>query len=129
MRWSAFTLILATSLGFAASHCPDPRLRQAAIGGDTIRGGVLLHKKPLKFSRVRLYSSSGKTAWIGTTDKNGTFTTSRMPPGDYRLEVSGWGIATVQLSPELDKGTGNQIPAWSLILIDNACVGTAMSEN
>jgi len=129
MRWPAITLILAASLCIAAPRCPDRRLRQATIGGDTITGGVVLHKKPLTFAQVRLYSSSGKTAWIGTTDKNGRFTTNKMPPGDYRLEVSGWGSTTVQLNPEVDKGFGSQIPAWDLLLLDNACVGTTMILN
>jgi len=124
MRWSALTVILATSLCVAAPRCPDPELRQATIGGDSITGGVLLHKEPLKFARVRLYSSSGKSGWIGTTDKNGRFIINKMPPGDYRLEVSGWGSATVHLNPEVDKGHGGQIPAWGLLLGDNACVVT-----
>jgi len=84
----------------------------------------------VKFAKVRLYSSSGKTAWIGTTDKNGRFTTDKVPPGEYRLEVSGWGSTTVQLNPELDKGGFSaQIPAWNLLLSDNACVDTMQIMN
>ena len=127
MRWFAVTLILATSMSLAASRCPDPRLRQAAIGGDAIRGGVLLHKKPLKFAQVRLYFSSGETAWVGTTDQYGAFTTDKLLPGDYRLEVSGWGSTRVRVNPELDRGFGGQTPTWSLLLSDNACVGTSIS--
>ena len=118
------TLVLATTLCNAAPRCSDPRLRQAIIGGDTITGGVLIHKKPLKFAQVRLYSSSGTTAWNGRTDKNGRFAINKVLPGVYRLEVSGWGSTTVQLKPELNKGPFGQIPAWDLMLIDNACVAT-----
>jgi Carboxypeptidase regulatory-like domain len=99
-------------------------LRQAVIGGDTISGAVLMHKKPLKFAQVRLYSSSGTAAWNGTTDKNGRFTISKMQPGVYRLEVSGWGSTAVQLKPELNRGPFGQTPAWDLMLTDNACVAT-----
>ena len=63
------TLVLATTLCDAAPRCPDPRLRLAIIGGDTITGSVLIHKKPLKFAQVRLYFSSGTAAWSGRTDK------------------------------------------------------------
>ena len=127
MRWSALTLILITSLGFAASNCPDPKQRQAAIRGDRILGVVTLHKTPLKFSHVRLRLSSGKTAWDGTTDENGGFVTSIMPPGEYRLDVSGWGSTTIQLGPEPDNRMGRKIPLWGLILSDNACVGTIVT--
>jgi hypothetical protein len=130
MRLQALTLILTASLCLAAPRCPDPRLRQATIGGEIITGGVTLHRKPVKFAKVQLYSSSGKTGWIGTTDKNGRFTTDKMAPGDYRLEVSGWGSTTVQLNPELDKGGfSGQIPAWNLLLSDNACVDTMQIMN
>jgi hypothetical protein len=78
---------------------------------------------------VRLYSSSGKTAWIGTTDKNGRFATTKMPPGDYRLEVSGWGSTKVHLNPEFNKGPFDQIPAWHLLFTDNACIATAETLN
>ena len=127
MRWAGVILMFATSLGFAASHCPDPKLRQAAIGGDTIRGVVTLHNSALKRSNVRLHFSSGKTAWVGTTDENGRFAISSMPPGEYRLDVSGWGRTTVQLIPEPDKSMGGRLPSWVLILRDNACVVTLTS--
>jgi hypothetical protein len=129
MNWLVLTLILGVSVGNAAPRCPDSRLRTALIGGDTITGGVVLHTKPLKFAQVRLYFSSGKTAWVGTTDKNGRFATTRILRGYYRLEVSGWGNTTVQLNPKLDKLSNGQIPAWNLILMDNSCVGTVMSVN
>jgi hypothetical protein len=97
-------------------------LRLAIIGGDTITGGVLIHKKPLKFAQVRLYFSSGNTVWKWRTDKNGRFAINKVLPGVYRLEVSGWGSTTVQLNPELNKGPFGQRPVWDLLLIDNACV-------
>lgn len=122
--WLVFTLVLATTLCNAAPRCPDPRLRLAIIGGDTISGGVLIHKKALKFAQVRLYFSSGITAWSGRTDKNGRFSIKKKLPGVYRLEISGWGSTTVQLRPELNKGPFGQTPAWDLMLIDNACVAT-----
>jgi hypothetical protein len=119
---------LALSLCVTASHCPDPKLREAAIGGNTINGGVVLHKKPVKFAKVRLYSSSGEAAWIGKTDKNGTFKTAQLSPGDYRLEIGGWGTTTIHLNPEIDKGR-HQKPAWSIFLFDNACVATTQIMN
>ena len=118
------TLFLATTLCNAAPRCPDPRLRLAMIGGDTITGSVLIQKKPLKFAQVRLYFSSGTTAWSGRTDKNGRFAINNMLPGVYRLEVSGWGSTAVQLKPEFNKGSFGQTPAWDLMLIDNACIAT-----
>src|ERR1700676_4109726 len=129
MRWTVLTLFLSASLCLAAPRCPDPRLRQATIGGKRITGGVLLHKKALKFAKVRLYSSSGETAGVGTTDKNGRFASDNMPSGDYRLDVSGWGSTTVHLNKEFDKGPFGQIPVWDLLLIDNACVGTIEIHN
>ena len=129
IKYAALPVVLTASLCLAASRCPDPRLQDATIGGNRIIGYVVLHKKPLKFARMRLYSASGETAWIGKTDKDGGFSTTQLPPGGYRLEVSGWGIAKVRLNPELDKGPFGQIPAWSLLLIDNSCVSTIQIMN
>jgi hypothetical protein len=126
MRWLAFALILKASLCIAAPVCPDPNLRQAKIGGEAIIGNVLLHRKAVKFARVRLYSASGEAAWVGRTDKNGAFVTRKLPPGDYRLEIDGWGSTSVQLDPNLDRGFGGQVPGWSLLLFDNGCVGATM---
>ena len=89
IKCALVTVVLALSLRAIASRCPDPRLQETAIGGNTINGGVVLHKKPVKFANVRLYSSLGETAWIGKTDKDGTFKTAQLPPGDYRLEIGG----------------------------------------
>ena len=118
------TPVLATTLCDAAPRCPDPRLRLAIIGSDTITAGVRIHKESLKFAQVRLYFSSGTTAWRGRTDKNGRFAIDKTLPGVYRLEVNGWGSTSVQLKPELNKRPFGQIPGWDLLLIDNACVAT-----
>jgi hypothetical protein len=122
------TLILAATLCNAASRCPDPKLREAVIGGNTINGGVVLNKKPVRFADVRLYSSSGEAAWIGKTDKDGTFKTALLPPDDYRLEINGWGSTTIHLNPGIDKGF-RQTPVWNILLIDNACVATIQIMN
>jgi hypothetical protein len=122
------TLILPATLCNAASRCRDLKLQEPAIGGNTINGGVVLHKKPVKFANVHLYSSSGETAWIGKTNKDGTFKTAQLPPDDYRLEISGWGSATIHLNPEIDKGF-RQTPVWNIPLIDNACVATIQIMN
>ena len=59
----------------------------------------------MKFAKVTLYSSSGKVAWVGATDKDGGFATGRMPPDEYRIESTGWGSATVRLDPGVSKQT------------------------
>ena len=86
------TLILAATLCSAASRCPDPKLQEAVIGGNTINGGVVLHKTPLKFAKVRVYSSSGKTAWIGKTDKNGAFKTVQLTRATIALRLVGGAV-------------------------------------
>jgi hypothetical protein len=53
------TLSLAATLCNAASQCPDPKLQEAAIGGNTINGGVVLHKKPVKFANALVFLSWG----------------------------------------------------------------------
>jgi hypothetical protein len=96
MRWLTIGIVFFTSLGFA-SRCPDPNLRQAVIGGDAINGFIVLHGKPVKFAQLRLYSSSGKTAWVGRADKDGAFAIKHLPPNTYRLKVRGWGSAIIRL--------------------------------
>lgn len=64
MRWLGLILIGAASFSFAGSHCPDPGLREAIIGGDTLNAILLVHKKPKAGAQVRMYASSGKTAWV-----------------------------------------------------------------
>jgi hypothetical protein len=107
--------------------CPDPNLRQAKIGGEAITGNVRLHNKPFGFALVWLYSVSGTFGWVGLTDKDGGFVTTKLPPGEYHLEVDGWGSTTIQLDPNLDKSFGGQNRAWSLWLMDDGCVGTGMN--
>lgn len=72
MRWIVVTQVFVTSLCFA-SHCPDARQRQAVIGRDTINARVILDMEPLQFALVRLYFSTGKTGWVGSTDMDGSF--------------------------------------------------------
>src|ERR1700693_4600876 len=118
MRIQVFLSVVAlfcsvNMAGQAASRCPDPRLRQAEIGGNRIIGVVLHQGKPVKLAHIRVYStSSGKAEWVWTTDKDGSFTSDKLAPGSYRLEVSGWGSATVKLDPKLDRieGPGKVIP-------------------
>lgn len=129
MRRSGLLVIFAASLCFAGPRCPDPRQRQASIGGNTIRGNVNLHKKAVKFAHVRIYFSSGKTAWAGATDANGNFTSNGLDPGDYRLQIERWGSITVRLDPNSHKTTGNKTPLWRLFLSDHSCVMPAMFWN
>ena len=123
MRLIAATLVFVTSLCFA-SHCPDAGLRQAIIGGDTIDGSVILSPKSLKSAQIRLYFSTGKTAWVGMTDKKGSFRITHLPPDTYRLDVRGWGSTTIQLDPTLSKLSNGQVPNYFLQLMENECVGT-----
>lgn len=121
MRVLPILIVFSTSVALATS-CPDAKLRQVVIGGDTI-AGIVLPQKPLKFAEVRLYDSSGKTAWVGTTDKDGDFKIRQLHHGTYRLNVHGWGSTTIRLDPKLDKlsGTGQAI-GYGLQLLGNECV-------
>ena len=119
-KCAALTLVFIASLCIG-QRCPDPSLQEAAIGGNTIIGAVVLHKRPLKFAKVRLHSSSLETAWTGKTDKNGRFTSRKLEPGDYRIEILGWGSTMIHLNPEIDKRF-SQKPAWELLFTDNVCV-------
>ena len=69
MRWIAITLVFVTSVCYA-KRCPDPRLQQAVIGGETIDGSVRLHNKPLKFAQVRLFFSKWRVR-LGREDRQG----------------------------------------------------------
>ena len=122
MRWLAFILLAATPLCFAGSACPDPRLREATIGGDTIEASVELHRKPFVGAQVRLYFSSGKTAWAGVTDKKGAFMVKDLPPDTYKLDVRGWGSTTVRLNQKLSITGNGQRPHFSVQLMDQECI-------
>ena len=128
MRSFGITLVFFTSLCYA-SQCPDPDLRQAVIGGNTINGSIVRQKKPLKFAQLRLYFSNGKTAWVGMTDKDGSFRITDLQPDTYRLDVRGWGSATIRLNTDLNKLSNGQIPAYSVQLMENECVGTSTVVN
>ena len=122
----ALPFVLISSICFANPQCPDPALRDVEVGGNLIIGGVGLHKQPLKFARVRVYSSPGNKVWSGKTDKRGWFRTRTLVPGEYRLEVDGWGSTTVRLNPELDKapaGYSKQAGTWNVLLMDEGCAG------
>lgn len=124
----AALLILLASACVASSRCPDPKLREVTIGGNTIRGGVVLRKNPVTLTRVRVYSLSGKTAWTGKTDNNGRFASGKLPAGDYRIQIQGWGSTTIHLNPEIDKQF-SQKPAWELLFGDDACVAFVQIMN
>jgi len=128
MRSIAITMFFVTSLCFG-SHCPDPRLRQVVIGGDTINGGILLHRKPLKSAQIRLYFSTGDTAWVGMTDKDGIFHITHLRPDTYRLDVRGWGSTKIRLDPKLNKLPNGQVPNYFVTLMDNECVGNSVVVN
>ena len=97
IRQLGLILLCAASACFAGSRCPDPRLREATIGRDTIDAAVDLHHKPRLGAQVRLYASSGKVAWAGVTDKKGRFIVKNLPADNYRLEVTGWGSTTIRM--------------------------------
>jgi hypothetical protein len=104
-------------------------LRQAVIGGDIIDGSVRLHHKPLKFAQLRLFFSSGKTAWIGKTDKNGRFLIRHLRPGTYRLDERGWGSTTIRISPDLNKLSNGQTFFDSVQLMESECIATTTDTN
>ena len=128
MRWIAITLVLVTSVCYA-NHCPDPRLQQAVIGGDTIDGSVRLHHKPLKFAQLQLFFSNGKHAWVGTTDKDGRFHIRQLRPDTYRLDLRGWGSTTIRISPDLNKLSNGQTVFYSVQLMEGECIGTTTVTN
>src|SRR5580700_6415994 len=112
MRWPVLSVILASSLGTAGSHCPDPTQRLAKSNGESfIAGHVyrhgMLNGKPLKLAEVRIYSSSGQSAYVGQTDTYGWFTTGSLPSGIYRVVIRGWGKTAISLSPELNNAYGD----------------------
>jgi len=128
MRWIAITLILVTSLCYAR-HCPDPKLRQAVIGGETVGGSVRLHNKPLKHAQVRLFFPNGEPAWVGKTDKDGRFHVRSLRPDTYRLDVRGWGSTSIRITPDLTKLSNGQTVFYSVQLIENECTATTAVTN
>lgn len=112
-----------------AKHCPDRRLQQAVIGGDTIEGSVRLHHKPLKFAQLQLLFPNGKTAWVGITDDDGRFHIRGLRPDNYRLEIRGWGSTTIRISPDLNKLSDGQTPFYFVQLMDNECIATTTVAN
>ena len=123
MRSITIALFFLTSLCLA-SHCPDARLRHVVIGGNTIHGSVFLDRKPLKSVQLRLYFSTGKAAWVGTTDEDGLFYIYDLRPDTYRLDVRGWGRTTITLDPKLSDDFG-----YNLRLMDNECTDVMESHN
>jgi len=129
MKGSLVAIGIVLSAVCHAQHCPDPRLRQAAIGGDTIEGFVLPHHKPLKFAEVRLLFSNGKTARVGTTDNEGGFHFRHLRPDTYLLVVQGWGSTTIRISADLTKDSMGQMVSYTVQLLDSECIGTMASSN
>lgn len=126
---SLIAIGIVVSAACYAQHCPDPKLQQAAVGGDTIEGSVNLHQKPLKFAQLRL-SSNGKTTWVGATDHEGLFHIRELRPDSYRLTVRGWGSTTIRVSSDLTKSFGNgQSLLYELLLVDDGCIVTLTVMN
>lgn len=109
--------------------CSDSRLQQAVIGGNAIDGDVRIHRKPVRFAQVRLLFSNGKTAWVGTTDKDGGFHIRDLRPDTYRLDVHGWGSTTIRVDPDLNKLPNGQTVSYSVMLMDDGCIGTTTITN
>jgi len=115
-------VFITTTLSLAAS-CPDSNSRVAKIGGDVIGGTVELKHKPLKLASVRLYSGD-KLIRHGATDNRGRFEIDHLGFGEYRLVVSGWGSANVEIKSELSLTGLHQRPTYSLLLLDDQCIAT-----
>jgi hypothetical protein len=135
MRYWAlsFAFIVWCSLSVsaqAASGCHDPRLREAAIGGDTIYGIVFQKNgKPLRNAQVKIYvSSTAKTAWVWRTDEDGKFTAPKLRRVAYRVDITGWGSAVVKVGSEQEK-VGEQTINWRVEFGDDGCVGASMSTD
>jgi hypothetical protein len=132
--------------------CPDPAMRETTIGGNGIIGHVLQRhekavpngkQKPLSSARVDVYSVTPFDGTAGLlvhslsaeeshvvavfTNEDGTFDSGVLAAGDYRLEVSGWGSATVHLNPDLGKDGFGAI--YWVDLLDDGCIGAGQSGN
>ncbi len=134
------TVLLACVIGSSLSPawaqyvplpvCLNIDMWDATVGGDKIAGGVSVLGKPFGFAKVQLYSSSGKVAYLGVTDEHGGFATGVLSPDDYRLEIEGWGSASIHLTHDADRPyQGSFAPTFSLLLLDNGCVTVGVSEN
>jgi hypothetical protein len=121
----SFAILLSATT--ARGQCPDSALRSAKIGGSAIDAHVVIAKKPLRSALVVLVSN-GKTVWTGVTDKEGAFRVDRLPQGDYKLTVTGWGSTSIQLG-RTDLVFGHQQAYWSLMLFDHGCVSWMMDTN
>lgn len=73
----------------AARECPDPRMRQATVGGNSIVGTVMQSQKSprrgkfLNMARVDIYSVYGEEGHIGLTLPHEAFETGLLPATDY----------------------------------------------
>jgi hypothetical protein len=126
-KWIIFVLAFTSFLSYAAS-CPDPRLRDSLIGGDSIVAWVELKHKPLKCTQVALYFA-GKPIWRGKTDEKGRFEIDKLASGKYWLTVSRWGGANVELRETLGNLGNGQRMNYSLLLFDGGCVATNQGTN
>lgn len=118
--------LILVSVGFP---CKDPRLQKAVIGGDMIAGTAFRKPKHLlRSAQVNLYLAD-RRVWTGVTDKNGGFMISHLEPGTYKLSVSGWGSAEVELKPELSMLRNGQRLAYSLMLIEDTCIAVTTVTN
>ena len=120
--------IVLSSVSYG-TPCSDSRLQQAVIGGNSIDGSVGLHHKPVRLAQLRLHFSNGKTAWVGTTDKDGGFHIRDLRPDTYRLDVRGWGRATIRINPDLNKLPNGQTLFYSVLLMDDGCIGILTGTN
>ncbi len=142
----------AKAVGASFAACPDPKMRETTIGGDSITGNITQREekvlydgkyKPLSFARVDVYSlgpfqqmaqlpvhslpDGGSHVVTVFTRENGAFDSGVLAGGDYRLEVSGWGSATVHLRSDLGKeGFGT---FYWVELNDSGCIGSGESGN
>jgi hypothetical protein len=127
----SFAFLMSCSMSMSAegqSRCHDPKLREAAIGGDTIYGTVYQDGKPLGYAQAKVYSSTGKTSWVWRTDQSGKFITPKLRRGTYRIEIAGWGSAVVKVDSE-QRRLGQQTLNWTVEFADDGCVGASMSTD
>lgn len=102
-------------------------MRKAVIDGETMQGVVLHRHRPVSFVSVRVYVAK-KVVWTGKTGKDGTFETSHLEIGEYRVVISRWGAAEIKIRPEAVNGFG-QKSYFTLLFSDNNCVGAIEVTN